>query len=525
MFLLVLISLKLCDIIFNQLLYQRSNRNVGFAIPFGFFLYATDTSRQVIDALFRCRLSVSYDSLTDYIPSLATKCLNKARCVSSGPHLLAYDNVNLSTSIHVEQVGEDTPAKVTSGTFGIIYELRNGSIEHTKLRPILQRLRAGPSLNFFEDIVPSPDQANSVASQLRTTIIHILIKHCPDFKTYENHPDLSYLPRRPLPHDYRTQQYPTRWTTINEQTTTGNIEFLDNLYLDQLQHLPADLSDLAIPTINDQLTNSRIRAAKVLRALDVSPWQRLDNFQIGYGLFHGTMNLIWMILHVHRGSNDQPGSLTFFFSLLNKTRLGGKKPDYHTLYEALRQILDGIILNAWQRECGFPTLQEFAQSKPTSKALHDLAERIVLRYTDPIDEAEDDSDDSDCSDTESVDTAALNLKRLTTHLLFAVMLREAIRDGDFGRIEDFQGILAAMFCAGGSKNYCFELLYFIIHLNHVWPPQFACVCLMMTEKYSQINRDIMRDNMIIQLCAGKAMAVDTNIEENIGTGKVRMLVY
>jgi hypothetical protein len=135
--------------------------------------------------------------------------------------------------------------------------------------------------------------------------------------------------------------------------------------------------------------------------------------------------------------------------------------------------------------------------------LHDIAERIIRNYTDPIEEeltpSDDDTDSADerdsSAESESIptsddevpeDTLGLNLKRLTGHLLYAVMLREAVRDGDFGRIEDFQGLLAAMFCAGGSKNYCYEILHFILRLHHVWPTEFACVHCLYTLIYSDI---------------------------------------
>jgi hypothetical protein len=46
------------------------------------------------------------------------------------------------------------------------------------------------------------------------------------------------------------------------------------------------------------------------------------------------------------------------------------------------------------------------------------------------------------------------------------MLHVAIQDGNFGRVEDLQGHLAMMFCTGGSKDYCSEILHFIQHLKY-----------------------------------------------------------
>ena len=75
-------------------------------------------------------------------------------------------------------------------------------------------------------------------------------------------------------------------------------------------------------------------------------------FQISLGLFHLVMNLIWALLATHCGTIDKIGSLSYFFALLEKARLGAEHPDFHTLKAALLQILEGLLLNAWHLESG-----------------------------------------------------------------------------------------------------------------------------------------------------------------------------
>jgi hypothetical protein len=133
-------------------------------------------------------------------------------------------------------------------------------------------------------------------------------------------------------------------TTIDESSILGNLMVHDDAYLVQLEKQPEDMSQYAIPSVNDQSTNARIRGGQVTRINDVDPWARRDVFQLGFGLFHLCMNLIWALLHMHRGSLNQTGSLTYFFALMEKARLGAEHPDYHTLLAALSQILEGIVL-------------------------------------------------------------------------------------------------------------------------------------------------------------------------------------
>ncbi|KAJ7792006.1 hypothetical protein B0H14DRAFT_2395161, partial [Mycena olivaceomarginata] len=84
-------------------------------------------------------------------------------------------------------------------------------------------------------------------------------------------------------------------------------------------------------------------------------------------------SVVWAILHVHRSSMNDAGSLAYFVLLMEKVRLGNDQPDYHTLLAALMQVLDGLLLNAWIRECGFPSLKLFAQSEPSCEKLREIA--------------------------------------------------------------------------------------------------------------------------------------------------------
>jgi hypothetical protein len=155
--------------------------------------------------------------------------------------------------------------------------------------------------------------------QLRVHIINILLQCSSQFRDYPHHKDvaLQNKSRCKLPIGHKTKQYPLRTSTIDESSVTGNIAVINDMYMNQLKIMPEQLSDRAIPSINDQSTDARIRGAKVLRSKDVDSFARLDCFQLGFGLFHLSMNLIWALLHVHWGSAEHPGSLSYFFVVLN----------------------------------------------------------------------------------------------------------------------------------------------------------------------------------------------------------------
>jgi hypothetical protein len=337
---------QLCNVLLKQLSYQRSSNSLGFSTVFGLFLWASNASCQTIDALHKCGLSICYRSVLNAIASLATSCVNLAVKAGAGMHVFCYDNINLSTSILVEQHGASSPAKVTSGTFAVLYKVCNGNPEHMKLPPIIERFKNVKGLKYNHDLQPMILQLESFHFQFRVVIIRVLTKYVKGFEPYSTEQALQHKHRRAISKGYSTKQFPLRATTIEEATVQGNLLFHDDIYVTQLKRPVDELSEYAIPSINDQLTNSRIRSGQILHARNISAWERREVFQLGFGLFHLCLNLVWALLHVHHGSLGETGSLTYFFALLEKTRLGCDHPDYHTLLAALTQIFDGLILNA-----------------------------------------------------------------------------------------------------------------------------------------------------------------------------------
>lgn len=168
----------------------------------------------------------------------------------------------------------------------MLYKVRNGNPEHMKLNPIVKRFKLVKGLKFNLDLLPTRIQRESFLFQRKVVVIHVLTKYVKGFEPYSKGPALQHKSRRPIPKGYVTQQFPLRATTVDEATVRGNLLFHDDIYLTQLKRSIEGLSEYAIPSINDQLTNS-------LRARDFTAWERRDVFQLGIGLFHLCLNLVW----------------------------------------------------------------------------------------------------------------------------------------------------------------------------------------------------------------------------------------
>jgi hypothetical protein len=443
----------------------------------GLMASSTGASRQLMNVLHRCCFSLSYSSISSIISSLADRSIEQAQAVASGPHGLAYDNINISTSIFVEQ-RPGAMNKVQSGTFAVIYKLLDARHEDMKLEPMLERFRNSSPLQMT-DLKPGIKSGRSFSSQTLINIANILFKHVEEFSdALRTHPLLQHPPRRVLPIGHKTEFYPLRATTIEEASIHGNLLVHDDTYLVQLKRDPETLNELAIPSINDQLTNARNRGARTSRALDVDSWERREIFQLAPGVFHLVMNLIWALLHIHRGNLHQHGSLSHLFAVLEKVRLGADRPDYHTLLAALMQILHGFILNAWRAEIHIQfggSLHDFAKSNPSAQEILASAREIVKKYATPIEVAKPIKKRASEIEDDQGDTVNENVKLLTRDLLYVAELVDAIASGDFGRIEDILPDIACIFRGAGSNNYSTEILHFLHNIKEVWTPQFACV--------------------------------------------------
>ncbi|KAF7324360.1 hypothetical protein MSAN_02522500 [Mycena sanguinolenta] len=473
---------------------RRSQQCSDFAGPLTLFWWKNGCSRETIEVLQNLGLAKSFDSALAMVESVANYCIEDARMAARDPggFMANWDNINISTSDFVEQ-RSGGPAKVRSGTYAIVYRLRNPNPRAMALAPLLARAETAPDLDFNLDVCPTLIQSISSYSNFRAYVVRVLCRYTKEFKEYAEHPALQHTPRRPLPDGYKTIQFPVRISSIEENSIAGNLAVHEDVFVAQLQLSHAELSKNAILSINDQATQALNRGCKGIRAFDLNPFTRAQVFQLGIGLFHLCLNLVWAVLHSHRGHEATEGSLSYFFVILEKTRLGGKHPDYHSLLAALMQILDGLLLDAWRLECGATNLSAFAATRPTPEEILVIADRILSDRVKPE------------RLTSPVDVINGNTRKLIHDLLHVAEVTRAVAAGDFGRVEDLLGNLAMIFRGAGSKNYCTEILYFMHNLKYVW-------------KGDGFD-ELVRDNMVFKMNAGrdsKGQGVDMNIEQNIG---------
>jgi hypothetical protein len=214
-------------IVMSQFAKQRSQNAQLFAAPFSLALWACGAPRQVLDMTSQVALSGSYSGLDDMRVGLLKSCRDHAHTVSRSPHMFQIDNMQISTSIYVEQVLGRGPARVITGTAMVIYPLRNATRAALRLKPILDRQALLEEITFMDDIRPSVSIHRSVTSHILLHIVEVLLDFCPAFhnhkRAYAKLPELQHTSTRPPPPGYRTTQNPLRSTRTAEGSVSGVI--------------------------------------------------------------------------------------------------------------------------------------------------------------------------------------------------------------------------------------------------------------------------------------------------------------
>ncbi|KAL0568130.1 hypothetical protein V5O48_013859 [Marasmius crinis-equi] len=498
------------NIITSQLLHLRSRNCCKLQHCMGLFSTVSGASQQLIETLNHCSLSTSRWTVQRDLTVLADTSVKQAALVSQGPHGYSYDNYNDSMSIHVEQ-RPDAPNKVQSGTLPLVYKLRGvDNPRDCLIDPIMAKLKVSRPLRI-SDIRPHPDQLNAYAHQSRIHLIKTLFEYEEGFdKAYQQHSILQYRERHQLSPLPKTEFFPLRMALIEEASIEGNLNVHEDSYLHQMKQEPDTLSEYAIVTINDQLTNARIWSTQA------------------------------MVLRTCLLGKDE--------------RLAGEKPDYHAMGMAYQQILDGLILNAWRLIAlsrGFKSIQDFIRSCPSPQTLYDCADGILKDFATPLPDIKEKpptkprkskskltgiiaelfgiSPDSTSLPELSSSTSDMavpppppsspspgehNFEPMTSASATPAPpapppnpldpeADEATSAGDVSRIEDILPDLAMIFRGCGSNKYAMEILYYLNNLFQVWTPEFA---------------RIMKENSLVNVAGLKDhfMGIDRNIEQIIG---------
>lgn len=397
----------------------------------------------------------------------ATEMIEPKR-IAEGPHIL-----------HIDRSARSDGSKKLSAS---LLTLPHAHVEDMLLEPIIARRCASENQFEMDDIMPNKEQRESILHQAAILAVQCLTKHTSDFKKYADEPLFQFPRRQPLPDGHRTRTFPVM-SSIGENFAIARFTVLiKDTYVTKLHLDEESFEKRAIPSINDAMANVNIRRAQTSPSTTEADRRLLNSLQLGPGLNDILRKMVAQMIknHCPKGSGSMHG-LASFFKTINKSHLALARPqDHDAAVSALEAVLGASFLDCWRTNCGYDSIAAYAASDPKPEEILALAKKIVIKHAKRVvpkqpERFPDDSQYSDeLSDHEHEDQVYQNHRLLLRDVIHVVLLKRAISDGDFGRIEDFLGIIALGFLGGGLQDTCFEIMHFLYDLKNVWSEQFGC---------------------------------------------------
>jgi len=167
--------------------------------------------------------SPCFDTISSTAVTLANGCISEAIGIAKGPRVLAYENIQVSTSPLIEQ-REGAPAKVQSGTVSVIYSALSADPNDMSLSQIHKNWCETGGLSYANDIRQTREQLRSHFEQLVIHAIRVL-RHLKGAEDISNNEDFQHLERRKLPASRAMKQYPLRASHLEEASVQGTSQW------------------------------------------------------------------------------------------------------------------------------------------------------------------------------------------------------------------------------------------------------------------------------------------------------------
>ncbi|KAJ7251713.1 hypothetical protein C8J57DRAFT_1187930 [Mycena rebaudengoi] len=242
-------------------------------------------------------------------------------------------------------------------------------------------------------------------------------------------------------------------------------QFFRQLHLDTEDEQRKTALERVIPWLGDQLTVERLRGLWKYRHEDYNSFDRLDYMIPVFGWFHLVMAFANSLHKQYLGTSANVGGLRQGFDVLNRKGLisqATKGPFWHNLDEAIKHISEAHFRACWLALGKVKTLSELKTKTPTqlrsmaSQLIREYASRAALARLDHMPEADQDQ-------------TKRQWTMWNSDVLPYLQLRDAIKVGDIGRMQDLLPTLLFRFAGGGNSKYTLEVLELLQGLKREWP--------------------------------------------------------
>lgn len=474
----------------------------------GIFCHANNTPEKVIEVLSRMGISISLGAIQDAITSLSKDAIQNIRDL--GQTLMfayAFDNfdVDLKSSIPTIENSADSLHHLTSA---LLFPLPAGTSkedlrcseklwEQSQLNDTLPdnrpNLATKPNWRNLLKIQPHLRIKDSEGMTCRDRwnawkFLHTLVHEGPvyfhQFRTLIGEPeDVEKILLS------KTRTCPMQSMNISNSTVSGNIDAIINLMAQAGVGDPMEIDDETIESLveyvvlfhGDLATGERITAAQLQRAIEASPYRRLQFVIFVFGLFHLKMacaDTLWRIFIRQPLGRLDESSVMAHVHTLRASEVGKiqSNPGFRRMHQVITH--DGICrrLDCWRVEVkkqnpSITSLEQFAGTEPTIHDLQELANRLAMDYV-----ASSDSLFQLRSQPQGTrDQQYENGLIVNQYYLLYEELSYAMNIGDIGRVEHCFLPWTALFKATGKHKYAAAIVQHVHNVHFVFDRGLAYV--------------------------------------------------
>ncbi|KAI0286329.1 hypothetical protein BC826DRAFT_1093531 [Russula brevipes] len=462
-------------IVIAMLAYTRSHHSNRLQTLYAIYLKTCGLSARAFDVLHSLGLVMSHKWTANAMKDISEVAITEVQeSIRYRAWFWSYDNVNIP--MRVFSMRTDRENKFYSATACTVYVLpKNVKVSENINSKYQQGRREGMKDVFdIKDIVRNTTTNKHLATQAKYQILRCLLGS-PTFAVYKWRGVKELQPPPPIDllpcgKEHVIQQFILKTADIDESSYEGNEnvikEWLKQLRLDSPDQTKQTALSRLIFSAGDQLTTDRTRGIQKYRHADVNAYERLDFLVPTFGWFHLLIAFATSLHKQYMGTSAGTG-LQRAFDILNRKGLNTPHVEgifWKSLDEAIAHICEAHILACWLQVTGEKDLRALLSKTPQellqyAEHIHrDVASRRALHNMTTQSEL-------------ARDQVREQATMFVTDALVYLDLREAIKIGDVGRIENLIPSLLFRFAGGGSTKYTGEMLELIQGMQREWSPE------------------------------------------------------
>ncbi|KAJ7135358.1 hypothetical protein C8R43DRAFT_1132580 [Mycena crocata] len=460
----------------SQAQYTRSNRRGRVAKLWSIYLRACGLSARAFDALHALGILMSHKWTANAVGTLSDRAMKTVQTlIHKFPWLISHDNVNFPLRVYSQRLHNQS--HFVSGTAYTVWILPLRAELPLETNRILQAFRAEHCLKpfNFEIALYGSEEADDRMEAFDRHYVLSLVLNSPDFKDYRDRGDSLFDPPPPVFQleggpENAIRGFLLRTSNKEEASYDGTLDVMDDTFQQLLLNTQDEQVRTALKRIiawlGDQLTVERLRGLWKFRHEDHNSFDRLDYMIPIFGWFHLVMAFANSIHKQYLSTSAAVGSLRHAFDILKRKGLitqSTKGPFWHNLDEAIHHISEAHFRACWLDAANVDNLAALKEKSP--QELKDLAAAVVQKYAS----REKLNEIDDIPDAKDRDGVFRQWTMFSMDVLPYLQLRQAIKSGDVGRIEDFIPMLLFRFAGGGNSKYAIEMLELLQGLHCEWP--------------------------------------------------------